>query len=609
MFDQSPARYLLAFVLVLAAGLARADCVLDPRSIKLSGDTVVQLRSYTCSDGQTPQFKIEFHRFADVPAGLLMAKASSTLLAKTIGSPRLLENEVSKAYADILKQFGWTQETPKKDDDSFPTRTTISLEGGSSGEDRITAAKVRTLQGLYTQHEAWFYPAATEIKALRKKSIPGGLNYSYSVACEGEAGPPSGEALCKSNDNVRITQNFWRPMRAADVSDYPKNVAAFNALLKEAKKDTMTGPTPRDLNLAQYFAGSQWPDDFLILVGNEHAGACGDDDPGIFGWEFEYWPRDVVLEAVIIENISKQPLKIGTLYGERTAQPRLRAARSAAPMSAGTALGDISQTLAPRGRMLYPTRIGLPVNERLKGIFDNARAATQAQARLGTNGFTGNAAAPRSPAFNDYVFGSELEVTGALVNGRRVDFALAGANFIDLTVAALIGSCPYLLSWDERDHEWVDAGKMLHKATDKDREYSETARFPGLRSRFRLEEREPEVAYIDHAELAIDLKSGKTLTLRVVHPQLGARDGNYLQLYWGDVLDFEFELTVGVAAEDVVESRLTLTGYYQRYSNLMAKENATAPAMPIAVRSASVSRPASPLNMCPTPPASERAAR
>src|SRR5262245_37739558 len=207
MSDLSLGNYLLAVTLVLAPGLARADCVLDPRTVKLDGDTVVQIKSYTCSDGQSPQFKVEFHRFADIPAALLMAKASSTLLAKTIGSPRLVENEVSKAYADILKQFGWTQETPKKDDDSFPTRTTIALEGGSSGEDQIKSAKVRSLQGLYTQHDGSLYPAATEIKALRKKSIPDGLNYFYSVSCAGEPQPASGDALCKNGDKARTTQN------------------------------------------------------------------------------------------------------------------------------------------------------------------------------------------------------------------------------------------------------------------------------------------------------------------------------------------------------------------------------------------------------------------
>jgi hypothetical protein len=165
-------------------------------------------------------------------------------------------------------------------------------------------------------------------------------------------------------------------------------------------------------------------------------------------------------------------------------------------------------------------------------MFDHPEAATQVRDQVGAGGFTGNTGAYRLPTFKDYVFGSELDVTGILVNGRRVDFRPADANFIDLTVSALIGSCPYLLAWDSRDHEWVDTGKMLHEATSKEREYSETRRFRGLSSRFRLEEREPEIAFIDHAGLTLELKNGETLTLETAHPQLAARDGRYLQLYW-----------------------------------------------------------------------------
>jgi hypothetical protein len=453
------AAYPLACML-LTSGLARADCIEDPRPFKLDGSAVVKLKGYTCSEGGSPQIKVEFHRFSDIPAGLLMAKTSSALLTRVIGSPRIVENDVFKTYADMLKQFGWTQEAPKKDD-GFPTRTTISLDpNGPSTDDSIRAGKVRTLQGLYTQHDGWIYPAAAEIGDLRKKRIPEGVNYFYSVKCAGEDQPPTGQDLCKSKDNIRITQNFWRSMRAADVSDYAKNLSAFNAQLKEAKKDAFTGLTPRGLNLVQYFAGSQWPDDFLIMTGNQQASSCGSDESGIFGWEFQYWPRDSVLEAVIVENLSKQPIKIGTFYGERFSQPHLRASRSTpdASSSAGTALGEIALTLAPGARVLYPTGIRLFVNENLKKMFDHPEAATQVRDQVGAGGFTGNTGAYRLPTFKDYVFGSELDVTGILVNGRRVDFRPADANFIDLTVSALIGSCPYLLAWDSRDHEWVDTG-------------------------------------------------------------------------------------------------------------------------------------------------------
>jgi hypothetical protein len=59
---------------------------------------------------------------------------------------------------------------------------------------------------------------------------------------------------------------------------------------------------------------------------------------------------------------------------------------------------------------------------------------------------------------------------------------------------------------------------------------------------------------------------------------LTARDGDYLQLYWGDAVDLEFALPPGIQSGDVLETRLSLTGYYRRYSALMAEGSLQQPA-------------------------------
>jgi hypothetical protein len=49
------------------------------------------------------------------------------------------------------------------------------------------------------------------------------------------------------------------------------------------------------------------------------------------------------------------------------------------------------------------------------------------------------------------------------------------------------------------------------------------------------------------------------------------RDGDYLRLYWGDAVEIEFALPEGIPEADVLECRFTVTGYYLRYSSLMAQ--------------------------------------
>jgi hypothetical protein len=169
-------------------------------------------------------------------------------------------------------------------------------------------------------------------------------------------------------------------------------------------------------------------------------------------------------------------------------------------------------------------------------------------------------------------------VNGLVVNNKTVKLAEHADNSVDVTIGSGFGSCPYLLAWDETDREWVNQGKVLDAGKGKSGEYSEAKTFEGFRARFRIEEREPEIAYIDHAELVASLKNGETLTLKSGNNQLADRDGDYLELMWGEGVELAFTLPEGVAAEDVTESRLTLTGYYERYSNLLAAANFSRPA-------------------------------
>ena len=44
-------------------------------------------------------------------------------------------------------------------------------------------------------------------------------------------------------------------------------------------------------------------------------------------------------------------------------------------------------------------------------------------------------------------------------------------------------------------------------------------------------------------------------------------DQDYVALNWGEALDLTFALSPTSAADDVVETRLLLSGYYDRYSD------------------------------------------
>jgi len=85
-----------------------ADCREDPRTVEFDGKNIVRLKSYLCTAGEreTDRVKVEFHRLSDIPAGLIIEKRSSKMLTKAIGYPFIIDNEVYRTYADLLKRFG-----------------------------------------------------------------------------------------------------------------------------------------------------------------------------------------------------------------------------------------------------------------------------------------------------------------------------------------------------------------------------------------------------------------------------------------------------------------------------------------------------------------------
>jgi hypothetical protein len=276
------------------------------------------------------------------------------------------------------------------------------------------------------------------------------------------------------------------------------------------------------------------------------------------------------LEAVLIENPSSQAIVLDGLIGERRPQSGLRAVGRASPPASNADLAlDTSESLAPGQKLLVPIRILLPPPE-VDDWSSYDRVGAEMSRRLGANGFTGSTESFRVPRPRTYLYGPELNVSGVVVNGRRMEFVRQASNFLDLTVTAEVGSCPYLQSAEKSDGQWIEHGKVLHRALGRAREDQESITFPGFRARYRLEEREAEVAFIDHAELVITLANGTSKSLAPSEPDLARRDGQHLTLFWGESSTFVFDLPEEVAEIDVVESRLTLSGYYERYGDLLA---------------------------------------
>jgi hypothetical protein len=610
---------LLLAALILALALwptsLFAQCVDQPRKVTLDKKNVVPLKSYLCTVGtgaDAAQFRVEYFRLSDFAVSLMLANTSSVKLQATLGATKLLANDVSRTYADLVKHFGVTNEVTADSEMGTPrfnlqplagADTTTKADGSNprgddasaNDEDKVRVKKLRTLLGLYGP-KVTDYPANDEIAALRKKTIPANLNYYFKInkPLDKDDQPTcdTDDVVCVEDGRNTLIMKFWRPMTIADIDNFAANAKAYNTRLLQVRKDKayakydyLTADNTGELKLVKFMAGSSLPDDFMPLTSSFQLVKCGtsDDRPGILGWSFYVEPRDVTIDAIRIENVSQKPLSLAGLYGEQQTDMSLRVVPSPPSTTINAELIDnTATTLAPGQSVLELTNITFSVGADAQADFLKFRERKDTIRHVGTNGYSGNVAAYRSPDPKDYTYGPVLTVTGAQVNSTRIDFIERPlANFIEMTFSSEVGSCPHLLSWDDDDHDWVSHGKILHKGQGKENAYTETLMFPGLRTRFRIEEREPELARVQSAKLIVELRDGTTQTFSPVGAVASAPTDGEINLMWGEAADISFAVPDTVKNDDVLRTRLQVSGYYERYTNLSTDQARSIKATPV----------------------------
>jgi hypothetical protein len=612
--------------LIVSSTHVSAQCVDQPREVALDKENSVALRSYLCSTGTdagAAQFRVEYYRLSEGVVSLLLANSSSIKLRKTLGPAKIMPNEVSQTYADLIKQFGVVTDVPNNDFRTGDLTFTVTPADQASSrpdsaadsnndrdnKDKTGLKKLRTLIGLWGPSSD-DYPAIAEIAALRQKTISSSLSYYYSFIghakdldqaySQRSDGCEKKDLTCKLSDDI-FDIKIWRPFTIGDIDNFSANAKAYNAQLLKAQKNKTDDkayffkpddPASNYDRLVKFISGGELPNDFLFLVGRYQPGD-GCELPGLARWKFEIVKRNVKIDAVFVENLSKQPLAIGRLFGERNANVNLRVADPAFALPAsGVALDGTSGTIAPGQTAIILTRIVflLPA-DRLTDFRKYRESMDALHTAFGSDGFAGNVSAYQAPDPKDYTYGPTLTVTGATVNSKRVDFAARPvSNFLELTASQEGASCPYLLSWDDGDHEWISHGKILQQGQGKANAYTQTVMFPGLRTHFRIEEREPELARLQSAKLVVELRDGSIRTFSPVQPAaLGGDD--VISLMWGEATDIAFAVPDTVNAQEVQQSRLQITGYYERYSDRLAEQRPlVATPLPFSVNS--IERPA-----------------
>ena len=162
---------------------------------------------------------------------------------------------------------------------------------------------------------------------------------------------------------------------------------------------------------------------------------------------------------------------------------------------------------------------------------------------------------------NRFAVGSLLNVDSIQIGDKNVDI-ISPSNEPTVYISTLLegGSCPYLLVYDPSKDVWVDLGTILYARNNKSLQQEEIhGVFNGV-SKIRIEEREPEITYLDSVSI-IFRRPEVVADLEIQYPleKLKKSDGNYLVLQQDDSIEFDFSDSL---PSDAFDLRLKVDGYY-----------------------------------------------
>ena len=163
---------------------------------------------------------------------------------------------------------------------------------------------------------------------------------------------------------------------------------------------------------------------------------------------------------------------------------------------------------------------------------------------------------------NRFAVGSLRNVVTIRINGKDIqaDNPLNDPRF-SMSAYFAYGSCPYLIVYDSQKGYWVDLGTVITGQQSKAQKNYEIHSLGNHPSKFRIEERDKEITYLDAISiLYADVQSGEEKEVKSQIPELTAIDENYFVLHQNDTLEVDLNKLL---PRNVTNVRLKIEGFYE----------------------------------------------
>jgi hypothetical protein len=163
---------------------------------------------------------------------------------------------------------------------------------------------------------------------------------------------------------------------------------------------------------------------------------------------------------------------------------------------------------------------------------------------------------------NRFAVGSLRNVVTIRINGKDIqaDNPLNDPRF-SMSVYFAYGSCPYLIVYDSQKGYWIEFGTVITGQQGKAQKNYEIHSLGNHPSKFRIEERDKEITYLDAISiLYTDVQSDEEKEIKSQIPELNAIDENYFILHQDDALEVDLKKLLPSSAINV---RLKVEGFYE----------------------------------------------
>jgi hypothetical protein len=162
---------------------------------------------------------------------------------------------------------------------------------------------------------------------------------------------------------------------------------------------------------------------------------------------------------------------------------------------------------------------------------------------------------------NRFAVGSMRNVVRIRIDGKDIqaDTPLKDPRF-SMSAYFAYGSCPYLLVYSSENGYWEELGTVITGQQSKAQENYGIYSLGDHPQKFRIEERDREVSYINSISiLYTDLKSGEEHEFKTKFRELSSNDEDYYELHQNDMLEINLK---SLLPKDAINVRLKIQGFY-----------------------------------------------